>query len=231
MAAEEIKAFGEQLTKLQSAIDSIGSSVSLSLILSGTAIALFVVAIISIVALSRKITQTESKNKDGIREYFAIGIVIVGICIVGLLGLVGMVTGDENFRREAMAGVLPLIGAWVGAVIAYYFGKENFQAASDSQAKFLSREERLAATPVSKVMMPIAQVKGIIRVNDIQEAKQKEIKALADSMQYNRAPVLTNSMAPLLIIHRSALYEYLAKDASNRGNKLENIHTDSNDLW
>ena len=54
--------------------------------------------------------------------------------------------------------LLPVIGAWVGAVLAFYFGNENFDAASKSAANLvseLSPREKLKAESASHAIMKI----------------------------------------------------------------------------
>ena len=227
---KEIPVLSKQISDIQASIESMSNVAFLGVILACFAL-IFILIMFFVVRNQLNSMRKGVQIKDSIREYLAIGIVVVGICIVGLLGIVALVLGDEHFRREALAGILPLIGAWVGAVIAYYFGKENFQAASDSTAKLLNRDERLAATPVEKVMLSIGKLKGIIRTESLDEIKQKKIKKIADAMNFHRAPVLSNMGLPLLIIHKSTLQEYLADNAEHHEHKLENMISSAPELW
>lgn len=38
----------------------------------------------------------------------------------------------KEISQNVFNGLLPLFGAWVGAVLAFYFSKDNFQTASES---------------------------------------------------------------------------------------------------
>lgn len=232
MSEETMEQLSQQLTQLNASIELVSSKVSTSFLLSVVALVLVVGFILWSLFFSQKAQQVADGGKNNIREYLAIGIVVIGIFIVGLLAMVGVFVGGENFRREAMAGVLPLIGAWVGAVIAYYFGKENFQAASDSTAKLLSRDERLAATPVADIMLALDQVKDIHKFNDINAFKAQTVKAFADGMVKNRALILEQeSSAPLLIVHKSTLHEYLAADGKRQTDTFASFYTNASDLW
>ena len=45
---------------------------------------------------------------------------------------------------------LALLGTWVGTVLAFYFARENIQAATESTLRFAGLE---TATPVARVMI------------------------------------------------------------------------------
>ena len=52
-----------------------------------------------------------------------------------------------EIAKWILATVLPVVAAWVGGVMAYYFGKENFRAGAENAEK-LVRE--LKQTPSAK---------------------------------------------------------------------------------
>ena len=82
---------------------------------------------------------------------------IVGILVASCLAIALSNDADRSeMIRLVFASVLPLIGTWVGTVLAFYFARENLQAATDSTVRLAG----LAAptTPVSDVMIPTAQI-------------------------------------------------------------------------
>ena len=57
--------------------------------------------------------------------------------------------------------MLPVVAAWVGTVMAFYFGKENFKAATDSLsqiARQLTSQEKLGQTNVQEIGKPMEAV-------------------------------------------------------------------------
>src|SRR5665647_1346053 len=57
--------------------------------------------------------------------------------------------------------LLPLWGTWIGTVLAFYFGKANFEAATKSYQdviKNMSPEEKIAKLLVKDVMLPIKDI-------------------------------------------------------------------------
>jgi uncharacterized membrane protein len=63
-------------------------------------------------------------------------VVIAGFILVGLLAMVILVIpGDNTSRLESAKwvfnAIVPLVASWVGAVIAFYFGRDNYEAATE----------------------------------------------------------------------------------------------------
>ena len=66
-----------------------------------------------------------------------------------------------DIAKYILGVLLPVIGAWVGTVLAFYFGQVNFEAASRSAANLvrqLSPREKLQAEPAGHAMMKINDV-------------------------------------------------------------------------
>lgn len=74
--------------------------------------------------------QSDSRN----RERIALGVLITSIIAVGLISIVVITTAEETKRDEAsrrvMDSTLPLYGTWVGTILAFYFSRNAFEAAS-----------------------------------------------------------------------------------------------------
>ena len=66
-----------------------------------------------------------------------------------------------DIAKYVLGVLLPVIGAWVGTVLAFYFGQVNFEAASRSAANLvrqLSPREKLQAEAAGQAMMKINEV-------------------------------------------------------------------------
>ena len=57
-----------------------------------------------------------------------------------------------NASRMVFNALLPLLGTWVGTVLAYYFSRKNFEAASQSVERMvtLTTEQRLARSSLRR---------------------------------------------------------------------------------
>lgn len=95
-------------------------------------------------------------------------IVLYGTVAFGLLGLMIAVisifapTKDIGPAKEIMqilfSTILPLLGTWLGTVLAFYFSKDNFEAANRSVQHLvekLTSEKKLASIKAKDVMIPL----------------------------------------------------------------------------
>ncbi len=78
----------------------------------------------------------KDKNQDareGISKIVVYSI-LIGSSLIGVLLLVDQLFISKNERNLDFIGqsLLPIWGTWVGTVLAFYFGKSNFDAASKS---------------------------------------------------------------------------------------------------
>jgi len=107
--------------------------------------------------------------------------------------------------------LLPLWGTWIGTVLAYYFGKANFEAASKSYQdviKKLTPEEKIAKLLVKDVMLPINDIlyldydtESPKLINDILKYPQFE--------SYNRFAVFDKNKVVKYMIHRSTFFQFI----------------------
>src|SRR5215475_13104411 len=119
-----------------------------------------------------------------------------------------------DIAKYVLGVLLPVIGAWVGTVLAFYFGQVNFEAASRSAANLvrqLSPREKLQAEPAAKAMMKINEVTTFNIPPDKTEADIK-IKKLIDegfekdkSHPRQRLPILDAKGTGKYVLHRSTI--------------------------
>ena len=83
-------------------------------------------------------------NGNDPRTKIALTVTWFSIITVGLIAIVIIAGSIRNNNMEGaklvLTGVLPLLGTWVGTILAYYFSKENFEAAAQHE------RERIALT-------------------------------------------------------------------------------------
>jgi hypothetical protein len=146
------------------------------------------------------------------RKWLAVG--IVGASIVGAVvtSTVAIATaGDDRAEtsRLVFASVLPLLGTWVGTVLAFYFARENFEAATESTLALAGLE---TATPVARVMIResdfVAYDAGTgERVEDVPLATVRDkMRELVPPSR--RLPIRNAAGAVLYVIHDSTLTAY-----------------------
>jgi hypothetical protein len=107
--------------------------------------------------------------------------------------------------------LLPLWGTWIGTVLAFYFGKANFEAATKSYQdviKNMSPEEKIARQLVKDVMLPLKDIlyldydaESPKLINDILKYPQFE--------PYNRFAMFDKNKVVKYMIHRSTFYQFI----------------------
>jgi len=164
-----------------------------------------------------------------------------GLAAIGVLGVVAIAFSaiyskpEEVFTsvKDILTLLLPVIGAWVGTVLAYFFSKDNFEAASRSTQnlfkEFKTSEEKLKTVVAEKVMIPINNCDKLILESEGIESEKKLKADLIDGLMEkdktfpkNRLPILTADMKPKYIIHRSIIDRFIVKNIA-AGNVMEDL--------
>ncbi|MDD5268490.1 MAG: hypothetical protein PHO08_15420 [Methylococcales bacterium] len=163
----------------------------------------------------------------------AVGIVCLSIVIIWK----GSTVAEA---QSVLNSVLPLFGSWVGTVLAYYFSRENFEAATHSvneMAKQLTVQDKLHAAKVKDIMIRRAEMHVEI-VKKMPDGKLNavsgdlKLKSILDRLEsfnkdFLRIPILDENDHPLYLIHRSNIDRFLAATALKSMNVAD---LDLNDL-
>ena len=73
-------------------------------------------------------------------------VITFSFSVIGALGVVAIIAiafGDEkkvSAIKDILSILLPVIGAWAGTVIAYYFSRENFESATKSTRSLVPQQ-------------------------------------------------------------------------------------------
>ncbi|MBN2195446.1 MAG: hypothetical protein JW751_21690 [Polyangiaceae bacterium] len=170
--------------------------------------------------------MTAKKHEVSARESIAKSLLMiagVGILLISLVVLVGAAMGDPKQFPEASAlvfnSLLPLFGTWVGTVVAYYFSKANFEAASKSVQNLveMTTEQRLAQLKVRDTMLPSQKVVTVVSAGaDGDQAVR--VKTILERLTpgVTRLPVLGENGAVKYLLHQSLIYQFIAERAMDR---------------
>ena len=169
-------------------------------------------------------TGTSSALKD---PRFLLALGVLALSILGTVGLAWYVISinltDPKVSERIFTMVLPLLGTWVGTILAYYFSRENFEAANASVQKMaasLSSMEKLASIGVEGKQIPTSDINPILSLTtDKDESAYKltsDIQTLFESSNRNRMPVLDSRGLPLYMIHRSMIDRFVVEQASQK---------------
>lgn len=146
-----------------------------------------------------------------------------GIVLLSIVIIWKGTSGNE--AQSVLNSVLPLFGSWVGTVLAYYFSRENFEAATRSvneMAKQLTTQDKLHAAKVKDCMLKRSTFHAET-VKKTQNGKpdfasnELKLSAILERLDKankgQRVPILDENNHPLYLLHRSNIDRYLASKA------------------
>lgn len=147
------------------------------------------------------------KEQNKVRNWLALWIPIVSITCIMVLGLT-IIAISETDAQLVFNAILPLFGTWVGTVLAYFFSRENFEAASQSVERISSRliEQKLQSVLVSSVMVPRSQM--FVSTEPKNEILL-DILAQLEGKNLSRLPILDKNDHPLFLVYKEDIVEYL----------------------
>lgn len=146
-----------------------------------------------------------------------IAYVTMGVSVVSLviLAIIAIVYGDKNNAMTIFNTILPVFASWVGTILAFYFGRENFESANNQVRKMiehLSPEERSSAS-IDSIMRTPQQV---IKYKDTSNISKVSIGELVEFLEKNNTSrlIITDKNIVTHIIHQSSFNKYIAHGGS-----------------
>lgn len=152
-------------------------------------------------------TATHAPDTNRTRTQIAFAVIGLGAVGVVALGVVALVFAKDKDRTAQLvfSSILPLLGTWVGAVLAFYFSRDNLQAASATTLDAVRAAGGLTAdTMASTLMIRLSDIAPLAVVADETAGRQLRLLDLADQMRaagQSRMPVLTSSNTALYVVH------------------------------
>jgi hypothetical protein len=182
-------------------------------------------------AVSQAEKEVDARAKIGRRVvYFALG-------VIGILGVAAMYvalnvpTGENaagskqrfDFVKDIMTILLPVLGTWVGTVLAFYFSKENFVAAAQQTSNLvrqLTPDQKLQAISVVDVMISMTDAAA---TKFILSGQEEAVKLKADildplftALGRNRLPIVDKDGIVKYVVHRSMIDKFIAERALDK---------------
>lgn len=143
---------------------------------------------------------------------FVLGFSIVGVITLGWV-MISNATEKDEASRYVLASVLPLLGTWVGTVLAYYFSKDNFEAATRSTKELLGINEKLAAIPVTDVMISEGDMLKATEDDDGKIVLKEWLEKIDAEKKGQRLPIFSPKTKARYVIHRSVFNDFIASKA------------------
>jgi hypothetical protein len=152
--------------------------------------------------------------------------VLIGTALLGVFGIalaiIYVVQGSTREARETLqfvfTALLPLWGTWIGTVLAYYFSKENFEAANKSVRELvgqLNAGDKLKSVKVTEAMMPYDKIRKKELTSD-EDENTFEVRKLYDELLENkiRRSLIFKDGSIVLALHKSILSEFILRTSS-----------------
>jgi len=155
--------------------------------------------------------NNEPKIKEP-RSFVAMYTLIFSGAAIVILAAIAIIIGKPGDTMTIFNICLPVFASWVGTVLAFYFGKANFESANAQVNKLISQrfsQEDLNKTPLKIVMRPFSDITYF----KIPAGKSEKDIVLSDlyvlmNADKNRLPVITSDNKPLYMIHLSTIDAY-----------------------
>lgn len=144
-----------------------------------------------------------------------IALIIISFTMVGiiLISWFYFSSHDKNVEEpeKIFNTLIPLFATWIGTVLAFYFGRENFEAASNRYEEMIKKltPEILDDILVGQLMIS----KKTMVSKNISDVKEKSVKELIEFMttvDKSRLPILENDKIKY-IIHKPTFMEALIR--------------------
>lgn len=165
--------------------------------------------------------SNNSKSNPGFVNTLALILILLsGIILIILIIMAGYYIQSDKGSFENIKGLmsilLPLIGTWMGTILAFYFSKENFEAANQRVKELVnqitSTDEKLQVLKAEDVMLR-PQNFTLLKVKDEAEFKAMKLNDLIKKMeesQAERLPILqTTTFKFIFLIYRTTIERFI----------------------
>lgn len=160
-------------------------------------------------------STADQDTRNRIAFYITLG-GLAGVTILGAF-VIWVADNRSEAAKLVFGSLLPLLGTWVGTVLAFYFAKANFESAAKNTKDLLGITERLRSTPVESVMLkmtdPSVIKKTLVPPEKPESLKIAELVKIMRDNRRNRLPVLNSDSSPLFVIHLSTLTDFISTQA------------------
>lgn len=176
------------------------------------------------------LTEKEANARSRIGRvvvYFA----LVATTLLGITAIsVALVSAPEKdqtaYVKDVLTMILPMIGTWVGTVLAFYFTRENYVAAAQQNVELmrelkLTPEQQLQSITVTEAMLDMsAPTTEKLTLATPADAARLKLKAdvaegILEKHKRNRLPIVDTDGKMMYIIHKNYIDEFLVRYANS----------------
>ena len=130
-------------------------------------------------------------------------------------------TQDQfNNVKDIIGLFLPIVGTWMGTILAFYFSRENFESANRSMQQTISKlttEEKLKSTKATAVMIPLSGIDHPFKDGKTPaDTTIKELLDFLDKTKRNRIVVIDDKNIVSKVLHRSVINSFVSDEVINK---------------
>lgn len=166
------------------------------------------------------------KEEDCSQDKFSIAkiVLIFSFAVIGVLGTSAIIFSDGKDIKDILSLLLPVVGTWVGTVIAFYFSRENFKSAtksSEALIKKLTFNEKLESVTAQEAMTKIKDISyyDIKKENSEILLKTDIIDQYMEKNDRKRLPFFKDKKIKYML-HRSIIDQYLVNISTESDKNL-----------
>ena len=157
-----------------------------------------------------------AKNKNsingGLRSKLAFATLIFSGSAITILAVIALWRSPDE-TMTIFNIVLPVFATWIGTILAFYFGRENFESANQQVQQLVDRitpEER-AKKLVTSIMRSLFNMAyfQILMGKAEEDIKLSEL-TIKFSTEISRLPIIDADKKPKYIVHESSIDKYIA---------------------
>jgi hypothetical protein len=162
------------------------------------------------------------------RNGIAYAVLIVAGVIIIAIGITAIVNDHANIM-PIFNVLLPVLASWIGTVLAFYFGRENFESANEQVRQLVQsiNPDQATAQPVTSAMrfLPDIACCTIAKDKDEKSVSIKDMKSIIKKKDASRLPILDTDKKPKYMLHASSIDKYLAITGKTENDTLDDILT------
>lgn len=146
---------------------------------------------------------TKYQKKAERRYLIAILVIVPSFVVIGIMLFIIMLpnVGDKEIQVNLFHALLPLLAAWVGAVVAFYFGTENLQQAQETIQKAVeSKGDKSVTMTIKDLLDELPKARDVVTVK-LKDSIQEVDKSFSDNDLTN-VLVVDDEKRPLGILYK-----------------------------
>jgi hypothetical protein len=157
-------------------------------------------------------SQPKVKNNWFSRELIALIVIAASIVIIAVICWIAISSAEADkvsaTAEKMLTIVLPVLATWVGAVIAFYFGRENFESAQ-AHVRELVGSMPSGTTPSAAVFTVMRKLEDTTHIKGSDAGKLQIVMVKAHfAGNVTRLLIINDASAAMYVIHKSSIEEF-----------------------